>query len=105
VKLGETIARDHSEAAARNKPKARQAGATVPTKPSAAMQAELKKLEAAKGSAFDKAFVTAEIKGHKKSIKAAEVEIADGKSRAVVQIAKQALKMYEMHLQMAEAAL
>ena len=42
---------------------------------------------------------------NKKSIKAAEVEIADGKSRAVVKIAKQALKMYEMHLQMAEAAL
>lgn len=69
------------------------------------MKAELTKLEAAKGSSFDKAFVMAEIKGHEKAIKGAKTEIANGKSQAVVSIAKVNLKMYEMHLRMAEAAL
>jgi putative membrane protein len=104
TKLGETLSRDHAEAAARDKPRAKKLGATVPTKPSATMTKELKTLAAAKGSKFDEAFVKAEIKGHEKAIEGAEAEIASGKSVAVVRIAKVNLKMYIMHLRMAQAA-
>ena len=104
VKLGETLARDHSSAYARNKKKATAIGATVPSRPTMIMRQELQKIGAAKGSAFDEMFVKAQIKGHLKAIKGAKTEIANGQDPTIVAAAKQGLKMYEMHLKMAEQA-
>jgi putative membrane protein len=104
VKLGETLARDHSEAYARNKKKAAAIGATVPGQPTATMRKELQVIGAAKGSAFDETFVKAQIKGHLKAIAGAKKEIADGQDATIVAAAKQGLKMYEMHLAMAKKA-
>jgi putative membrane protein len=83
---------------------AKQAGASVPTALTAKQKAAAKKLEAATGAAFDTAYPAAEVKGHMEAIKGAKLEIANGTSSAVVQMAKTDLKMYEMHLKWARAA-
>jgi putative membrane protein len=104
VKLGETLARDHSSAAANDEKVAKKVGAPVPKGPSPKMMALLKKLGGLKGAAFDKAFLAAEVKGHLEAIKKAKAEIAKGTSPLIVKATKANLKMYEDHLRMARAA-
>jgi putative membrane protein len=101
-KFGELLARNHSMAYANGKKVAMSVGATVPKKPSAKMTAELQKVGAMKGAAFDKAFAKAQIVGHEAAIFKANNEIEHGSDKTVVALASKDQKMYEMHLKDAE---
>jgi putative membrane protein len=104
-KLGEKLARAHAIAGTEDKKLAMKIGATVPKAPNAKQKAVAKELEGMKGAAFDTAYAAAEVKGHLEAIKGAKAEIQKGSSQTVVQRAKMSLKMYEMHLKWARAAL
>jgi putative membrane protein len=104
-KLGEKLARAHSKGGAVDKRLAMTIGATVPKKPSAAMEAVLKEVAAKKGPAFDRAYAMAEVKGHLEAIRGANVEIAKGTSEQVKRLAEADLQMYEMHLKWARSVL
>lgn len=101
-KLGKVLSRDHAISYAQGKKVARKVGAPVPKVPSAAQKAELQKIGAKKGAAFDKAFTAAQIVGHEKAIRKADAEVKGGSDAVVVALAKKDRKMYEMHLEEAE---
>jgi putative membrane protein len=105
TKLGEDLSRDHSSSYKEAEEVAKATGAAVAKAPSAKMKTELAKVGAMKGTAFDKAFATAQIVGHKEAIAKAKTELSKGSSKMVLALTKKDLKMYEMHLKESQAVL
>jgi putative membrane protein len=104
-KLGETLARAHSRTYGEGKKLAAKVVATVAKNPSAKMKVQLQALGTKKGAAFDKAYATLMIKSHEVSIAKANFEVQHGSNAMVLAAVRKDLKMYEMHLKMAEAVM
>jgi putative membrane protein len=105
TQLGKRLSAAHTKAIAMDKRVAKGAGASAKPSLTAKQKAVAKELKAASGAAFDTAYPMAEVKGHTEAIKGAKLEIANGTMPAVVKMAKTDLKMYEMHLKWARAAM
>ena len=66
--FAERMIHDHNMLMDNMKPFANEAGIQPPSQPSAATQAEMKKLEALSGETFDKAYVKAMVQDHSKDL-------------------------------------
>jgi putative membrane protein len=66
--FAERMIHDHNMLMDNMKPFANEAGIRPPTQPSAATQAEMKKLDALSGEAFDKAYIKAMVQDHSKDL-------------------------------------
>jgi putative membrane protein len=104
-KLGETLSRAHSRLYGEGKKLATKVDATVAKNPGVKMKAQLQALGTKKGAAFDRAYATLMIKSHEVSIAKADFELQHGSNAMVLAAVHKDLKMYEMHLKMAEAVM
>jgi putative membrane protein len=104
-KLGETLSRAHSALYADGKKLAAKVVATVAKNPGPKMKAQLQALGTKKGAEFDKAYATLMIESHELSIAKASFELKHGSNSMVLAAVRKDLKMYEMHLKMAEAVM
>lgn len=100
--FGAVLEQDHSKANSQAMSTASSMGVTVPAAPSAKEQAEYQHLASLSGSEFDKAFVEAMLKDHKKDIKEykKESKAANGPAASY---AEQILPDLHKHLQIAES--
>ena len=100
--FGTVLEQDHSAANSQAMSAASAMGVTPPAEPSLTERAEYRLLAALSGSKFDKAFVKAEVKDHKKDIAEYEKEAKAGNSQAA-SYAQQSLPTLRKHLQLAES--
>jgi putative membrane protein len=100
--LGTVLEQDHSTANSQAMSAASSMGVTAPEQPSATEQALYQHLAALSGSQFDKAFVKAMVKDHKKDIAQYKKESKAGSGPAA-SYAETSLPTLQKHLRMAEA--
>lgn len=100
--FGERMVKDHTQLNDQLTAMAQSLDVTVPTSPSKADDATLKKLSALSGPAFDKAYAHDMVKDHRMDIHKFEHEAKDARSAQVRQLADSALPTLRAHLQLAE---
>lgn len=104
----QTIARrlvaDHLKLDAVVKKAAQQAGVTLPEQPAPKQRATLDKLSKLNGAAFNKAWIRAQIAGHRQTIAVINTELQDGSSVAIKKIATEAKPIVQGHLDMLQQA-
>lgn len=100
--FGTVLEQDHSMANQQAMTAASSMGVTPPSQPSPKQQSEYQKLASLSGSQFDKAFVKAEVKDHKKDIAEYKKESKASNSPAA-NYAQQSLPTLKKHLQLAES--
>lgn len=93
---------DHSKANEQLASLASQAGLNAPAEPDAKHKATATKLKAMSGTAFDRAYVSDEIKDHKETIALFQKEAKSGQDPKLKQFASQTLPTLQHHLQMAQ---
>lgn len=101
---GELFIRDHTRLDASLQQVAKTLGVTLPTTPNAAQRATLASVSAKSGSAFDSAWLTSQLAGHKAAKADGAKELAAGSDASVVGLAKTAAPVVQMHLTMLEQA-
>ncbi|HVD23916.1 MAG TPA: DUF4142 domain-containing protein [Lapillicoccus sp.] len=77
---------------------AKNLGVALPDAPSAAQQATLASVGAKSGAAFDSAWVSSQIAGHRDTLAATQKEISSGSDPTVVGLAKAASPVVQQHL-------
>lgn len=77
---------------------AKALGVTLPGAPSAAQQATLASVGAMSGAAFDSAWVTAQIAGHRQTLAATQKEISSGSDPTAVKLATASSPVVQQHL-------
>jgi putative membrane protein len=100
--FGTVLQQDHSTANQQAMSAASSMGVTAPSQPGPKEQAEYQHLAALSGSRFDKAFVKAMVKDHKKDIAVYKKEARASNSPAAT-YAQQSLPVLHKHLQLAES--
>jgi putative membrane protein len=100
--FGTVLEQDHSKANQQAMAAASSMGVTPPSEPSPKEQAVYQHLSSLSGSQFDKAFVKAMVKDHKKDIADFKKE-AKGTNSPASTYAQQALPTLQKHLQLAES--
>jgi len=100
--FGTVLEQDHSTANQQAMTAASSMGVTAPAEPSSKEQAEYRHLATLSGSEFDKAFVKAMVKDHKKDIAEYKKEAKASNSQAAG-YAQQILPNLQKHLQLAES--
>lgn len=100
--FGTVLEQDHSKANSQAMTAASAMGVTPPAEPSHKEQAEYRHLASLSGSQFDRAFVKAMVKDHKKDIAEYKKEAAASNSQAA-SYAQQILPNLQKHLQLAES--
>jgi putative membrane protein len=101
--LATTLVADHQKVLELNKALSTKLGLPVPEEPSAEQKAAAEKIKAQTGTAFDQAFVAAQVEGHTKSISKAQAEIASGSHPEVKAFATDYLPKAQMHLEHSQA--
>ncbi len=101
---GELFIRDHTRLDASLQQVAKTLNVTLPTTPNAAQRATLASVSAKSGSAFDSAWLTSQLAGHKAAKAAGATELSAGSDPSVVGLAKTAAPVVQMHLTMLEQA-
>lgn len=101
---GALFIRDHTRLDASLQQVARTLGVDLPGTPNPAQQATLASVSAKSGSAFDQAWLTSQLAGHRAAKAAGSTEIATGSDATVVALAKTAAPVVQMHLSMLEQA-
>lgn len=101
---GELFIRDHTRLDASLQQVAKTLGVTLPTTPNAAQRATLASVSAKSGSAFDSAWLTSQLAGHKAAKADGAKELASGSDASVVGLDKTAAPVVQMHLTMLEQA-
>lgn len=96
---------DHDNMAVGVRQLATAQGLTVPTSPSDAQISEINAISSKSGSAFDKAYMAAEIARHKTLVQAYQTEAASGSSAPIKQYASDRLPVVKFHLSSAETLL
>lgn len=102
--IGRTLASDHRMFDTKLTALANGLSVSLPSSPSGEQRAELARVGAMSGSAFDRAFVQAEITGHKMAISQTQTEISQGSSPQVVRLARTALPVLQKHLSLLQRA-
>ena len=100
--LGTVLEQDHSTANSQAMTAASSMGVTPPSEPNAKEQAQYQHLAALSGSRFDKAFVKATVKDHKKDIAEFKREAKASNSPAA-SYAQASLPTLQKHLRLAES--
>jgi putative membrane protein len=100
--FGTVLEQDHSKANQQAMSAASSMGVTPPAQPTPKEQAEYQKLASLSGSQFDKAFVAAMVKDHKKDIAEYKKEAQSANSPAA-SYAQQVLPDLNKHLRLAES--
>ncbi|WP_432928386.1 DUF4142 domain-containing protein [Microbispora sp. CA-135349] len=75
----------------------------LPGQPSEEQQAELRRLSAKSGAAFDRAWVDAQIRDHRKTLLALDEEVSSGSSQEVKNLAQAAKPVVKEHLDLVES--
>jgi putative membrane protein len=100
--FGTVLEQDHAKANQQAMTAASSMGVTAPAAPSPKEQAEYQHLASLSGNAFDKAFVKAMVKDHKKDI-AQYTKEAKATNSPAASYAQQVLPDLHKHLQLAES--
>lgn len=99
--FGEVLVQDHSKANQKAMTAAASMGVTPPAEPNAKQQAEYERLASLSGRKFDKAFVKAEVKDHRKDIAEYKKQAKSTNSPAST-YASASLPVLHKHLRIAE---
>jgi putative membrane protein len=77
---------------------AKTLGVALPDAPTASQQATLASVAAKSGAAFDSAWVTSQIAGHRTTLAATQKEVSSGSDATVVKLATAATPVVQQHL-------
>ena len=99
--FAERMIHDHNMLMDNMKPFANEAGIQPPAHPSAATQAEMAKLEALSGEAFDKAYIKAMVQDHSKDLAEFRQEAKSTGYPAFKNAVEQGEQVVRGHLEMA----
>lgn len=100
--FGQRMVDDHTKLSSQMQPVATQMGLTPPTDLDMKHKAIQKKLEGMSGADFDKAYMKAMVKDHKKDLSEFQKEASSGKNSQVKDAAQQGSQVIQEHLQMAQ---
>ena len=101
---GELFIRDHTRLDASLQTGREELGVDLPGTPNAAQRATLASVSAKSGAAFDSAWLTSQLAGHRAAKAAGATELAAGSDASVLGLAKTAAPVVQMHLTMLEQA-
>lgn len=94
---------DHTSLDGQLKRVAEQLGVDLPSRPSEEQQAELRRFAANSGTAFDRAWIDAQVKDHRKTLDFLDKEISTGSSQDVKNLARDAKPVVQEHLNLVES--
>jgi len=100
--FGQRMVDDHSKANDQLKSIASQKGITLPTDTDAKHKAEMQRLQALSGAAFDKAYMQSMSKDHHKDVAEFQKESNSGKDTEIKNFAAQTLPTLQEHMRMAD---
>lgn len=100
--FGQKMVQDHTQMTDQMKQVAQQLGVSEPKGLSKKDKAEVAKLSSLSGAEFDKAYIAAMVKDHKKDLSDFRAEAQNTQNPAVKQVAEQGAQVIDQHLQMAE---
>ena len=100
--FGQKMVQDHTQMGEQMKQIAQQLGVSEPKGLSKKDKAEVAKLNSLSGSEFDKAYIAAMLKDHKKDLSDFRAEAQNTQNPAIKQVAEQGAQVIDQHLQMAE---
>ncbi|MBC7945193.1 MAG: DUF4142 domain-containing protein [Burkholderiales bacterium] len=101
-KFGEHMVQEHSKANEKLMQIAQEKGIQLPQQIDERAQTKMDKLSGMAGAKFDKSYLNAQVKDHKKAVKLFEKQARDGKDAALKQFAAQTSPTLQEHLKMAE---
>jgi putative membrane protein len=104
-KLASDLVAGHTAVSQENAALSQKLGITAPTEPSAEQKATAEKVMAQSGTAFDLAYVNAQVEGHTKSLAKANTEMTSGSNADVKAFATSYLPKAQSHLDMSKAVL
>ncbi|MEU7747871.1 DUF4142 domain-containing protein [Nonomuraea sp. NPDC049158] len=102
--LGAKLISDHTKMDDDVTRVAKQVGVDLPTKPSTAQRRQLGEVAGKNGEAFDRAWLAAQIAGHRQSLANGAKELRKGSSPEVKQLATDAKPIVQTHLDLLLAA-
>ncbi|GLX05473.1 DUF4142 domain-containing protein [Microbispora sp. NBRC 16548] len=100
---GRKFVEDHTSLDGQLKRVAEQLGVDLPSRPSEEQQAELRRFAANSGTAFDRAWIDAQVKDHRKTLDFLDKEISTGSSQDVKNLARDAKPVVQEHLNLVES--
>lgn len=100
--FGQRMVQDHQKLSDQMQPIASQMGVQPPSELPSKDKALQKKLQGLSGAEFDKAYMSAMVKDHKKDLSEFKKEASSGKDPQVKQAAQQGSTVISEHLQMAQ---
>lgn len=100
--FGQKMVQDHTQMTDQVKQVAQQLGVSEPKGLSKKDKAEVAKLNSLSGPEFDKAYIAAMVKDHKRDLSDFRAEAQNTQNPAVKQVAQQGAQVIDQHLQMAE---
>jgi putative membrane protein len=101
---GQLFITDHTRLDASLRQVASSLGVALPSTPNAAQRATLASVSAKSGAAFDSAWLSSQLAGHRAAKAAGNAELANGSDPSVLNAAKTAAPVIQMHLTMLEQA-
>lgn len=100
--FGQKMVQDHTQMGEQMKQVAQQLGVSEPKGLSKKDKGEVAKLNSLSGPEFDRAYIAAMVKDHKKDLSDFRAEAQNTQNPAVKQVAQQGAQVIDQHLQMAE---
>jgi putative membrane protein len=96
--IGALLIKDHTDLDAALKPTAAKLGVSLPSQPAPDQQAEQQRLTALSGTAFDRAWVEAMIRGHRAALAAGQEELRSGTAPEAKEAARSSAPVIQHHL-------
>ncbi|MET7463088.1 DUF4142 domain-containing protein [Nonomuraea sp. NPDC005501] len=96
--IGATLVADHTELDAAVREAARRLDVTLPTRATQRDRAMLERVSALSGPAFDRAWVTAMIAGHRAALRLGKKELQEGSSTTAKEVAQSGAPVIRKHL-------
>lgn len=96
--FGRWMVTDHTQANHQLAKIAQQSGMQLPSGPDKQQQAAMAHIEKLHGTAFDRAYIAAQLKAHEKTVDLFRKEAQSGQDTQLKQFAQQSLPMLEQHL-------
>jgi putative membrane protein len=102
--LGDKFVTDHMKLDESVQKVAKALDVKLPDRPGPKQRAMLDTVSGLNGAAFDRAWITTEIMGHRETLAAVNTELQDGSSAQVKQVATDAKPVVQEHLKLLEQA-